>query len=232
VFCIVSVGVSILVTALFDVFAFGALLTHDLLIAGAIPTIILPMPVSFLIAMSQDLRRREKNFQITASRDDLTGLLNRRALLERTEHIFNLALRHGRPLSLCMVDFDHFKDINDSKGHAAGDAVLKHFARLAMEHLMNVDLVGRYGGEEFIIVMPETSAPAATRTLQRLRVILAANPAFDEGKPLPVTISAGLVALDGSTTHLCEFIKQADRMLYAAKRAGRDRITTNLPVCI
>ena len=174
----------------------------------------------------RELEREETidQLQQLAMADPLTGLPNRRAFAEIVSHHEAAAKRKGRTLTVAIADLDRFKRINDTYGHDAGDEVLRHAARLFRAELREADLVGRIGGEEFCIVLPETDIATARGVLDRVRRRFADTAALlPNGATLPVTISIGIAAMppDGSVEPV---LIAADRALYTAKRAGRNRI--------
>ncbi|MEO8506435.1 MAG: diguanylate cyclase [Betaproteobacteria bacterium] len=155
--------------------------------------------------------------------DALTGLANRRRLDQRLADEFGLALRHGRPLAVAMADLDHFKTVNDRFSHAVGDAVLRAIAKLLSAQVRHTDLVARFGGEEFVIVLVETDAAAALRVCEKLRAAVA-NHAWTAIHPaLALTVSIG-VCSDTSLPAHERMLAIADRNLYSAKAAGRNRV--------
>jgi diguanylate cyclase (GGDEF)-like protein/PAS domain S-box-containing protein len=160
-----------------------------------------------------------------AHTDVLTGAANRRHFLERAADMLQAAQRRGEPLALLMFDLDHFKSINDLMGHAAGDEVLRHFARCARDEMRERDLFGRLGGEEFAALLFDTGRATALAVAQRLLQHVRANPAHVAGQAVAYTVSAGVTAHQpghdaGSVSLLLD---RADRALYRAKAAGRDR---------
>lgn len=160
----------------------------------------------------------------SSNRDALTGIFNRKHFDERLRTEVAYAERHDVELSLILFDLDHFKQVNDALGHPAGDAVLRQVARLAEQTLRTEDVLARFGGEEFVVIARATSAAGALRLAERLRATVAAVPAIVEGRPVPVTISAGCAALDLATgASAAALVQAADASLYAAKRAGRNR---------
>ena len=158
--------------------------------------------------------------------DGLTGLNNRRYLDNHLKVLFNRAAARGRPLSLCMTDIDRFKQVNDTYGHAAGDEVLKEFAARIRSTVRGADLACRYGGEEFVVVMPDTDARSAAIIAERLRSIIESKPFVlrDSGIPLNITASLGIACNAAGTETPEQLLKQADRALYEAKNSGRNRV--------
>ncbi|MGH2726142.1 MAG: GGDEF domain-containing protein, partial [Actinomycetota bacterium] len=154
-----------------------------------------------------------------ASTDSLTGLGSRRHFYEMAEREFYLSRRSGHPLAAMMIDIDHFKTINDTFGHAAGDAVLQGVARQCMESLRAGDLIGRYGGDEIAIVLPNSTLDAAMATAGRIREkeVAMETPAGPVRATLSIGVSAGDVCSD-----LAELLARADLALYEAKQAGRN----------
>lgn len=160
-----------------------------------------------------------------ATRDQLTGMLNRREFDRIMAEEAERSQRFGQPLSLVMVDIDHFKAVNDTHGHPAGDAVLKEVAKILTAELRSVDRVARYGGEEFALILMQTGRPAAGEVAQRVVKAVASNPVVIEGGiTLKLTISAGVAVLPNDVSRIELLVGAADRSLYAAKRGGRNRV--------
>jgi len=157
--------------------------------------------------------------------DPLTGLYNRRHLFQIFEQEISRSARYKEPLSLLMLDLDHFKDINDTYGHMAGDYALQEIARLLKNNLRNCDLVGRYGGEEFIILLPEIDKDAAYGTADRIRAQLSRRTFHFEKNDFHITTSIGVAELDKvDSGALSRLIDAADNALYRAKSLGRNRV--------
>ena len=173
---------------------------------------------------TEELRRQKEAAEHAARIDPLTGLLNRRAFTEAAEAEIRQAQRYRLPLSLVGIDLDHFKSINDSLGHAGGDAVLQHFARLMTEQVRSVDFVGRLGGEEFVLLLPSTDAQAALQVTQRLCEAVAASRLPIQGREFSYTASFGVAEFDPHHPRLDELLGRADAALYEAKRQGRNRV--------
>jgi len=173
--------------------------------------------------------RLRDNAQLTvemAITDALTGLHNRRYMETHLATLVDQAAARGKPIAVLVVDIDFFKAVNDSHGHDAGDDVLREFALRIRKAIRNIDLACRYGGEEFVIVMPETDMAVATMVAERLRRRIASEPfAIQDGtRKLDVTISIGIAALDGPADNAAAILKRADMALYRAKRDGRNRV--------
>ena len=166
------------------------------------------------------LQRTTAQLYDQATRDALTGLSNRRHLLERGEHEMARARRERTPLSAIVLDLDHFKRVNDTLGHAGGDAVLRRTAELLRGTIRTADSVGRIGGEEFALVLPATALSGAMQLADALRRAVA----DDATMPVPVTISLGVTQLRADDGSLADVLRRADLALYRAKAAGRDRI--------
>ena len=167
----------------------------------------------------------QQSFELAVT-DQLTGLYNRRYLGNHLRALCDKAQDANRPITVMLLDIDHFKQINDQYGHDAGDLILKEFSRRIVENVRGIDLVCRYGGEEFVIVMPDTDHLFAQMAAERLRQDIAANPMpISNGVAVPVTVSIGL-AVAGADDHKSpqELIKQADIALYSAKDGGRNRV--------
>lgn len=158
--------------------------------------------------------------------DGLTGLHNRRYLDTHLRTLFARAKVRGRPLTLCITDIDRFKQVNDVYGHDAGDEVLKEFAGRIRSTVRGADLACRYGGEEFVVVMPDTPAEAAAAVAERLRGMIEARPfQLRSGEtPLMLTASMGIATLGPGIETPEQLLKQADRALYEAKNSGRNRV--------
>jgi two-component system, cell cycle response regulator len=158
--------------------------------------------------------------------DALTGLFNRRYMESHLATLIEQAKSRGKPLTALVLDIDYFKAINDSHGHDAGDDVLREFALRIRRSIRGIDLACRYGGEEFVIVMPETDMAVAAMVAERLRRRIAADPfAIQQGaRSIPVTISIGIAGVRGREDSAAALLKRADQALYRAKRDGRNRV--------
>lgn len=172
------------------------------------------------------LQQNEESRQVLealANKDGLTGLMNRRHFMQTAEMELQRAQRYRRPVTVAMADLDYFKRLNDTYGHAAGDAVLRAFAEQVRETLRQSDLVCRYGGEEFAFLFPEISPDETARLAERLRVACVAHAVpLPDGRSVTATVSIGLA--DASECPIEIALKNADEALYEAKRLGRNRV--------
>ena len=163
-------------------------------------------------------------------KDSLTGLPNRRAFRERGELLLAAATRYGHPLALACLDLDAFKTVNDTHGHAEGDAVLAAVGAVLQRQTRAADLVARLGGDEFALLLVETDAEAAAILLDRLRGLI---DAAMRAKRWPITVTIGAVAFAKPPPSLDEALRQADAVLYAAKRAGKNRVLlSRIDACV
>jgi diguanylate cyclase (GGDEF)-like protein len=167
--------------------------------------------------LQQELVAQGTRLEALLREDALTGLSNRRAILTQLGGMVSGARRHGHPLSIAVCDLDRFKAINDTYGHKTGDQVLIAAAHAISTHLRAEDQLGRLGGEEFLVLLPDTGAAAAGHFAERMRAEVAAAPT-----PVPVTVSIGIATWDDEAPE--ELLQRADEALYAAKDAGRDRV--------
>jgi diguanylate cyclase (GGDEF)-like protein len=175
-----------------------------------------------LLAMSKE--RTELRHKTAAMIDPLTGLLNRRAFLQDAEALLRQQISRDRPIGVLLIDLDHFKSINDRFGHATGDSVLQIFAKTAQENLRQTDLIGRLGGEEFVVVLADASIDNAYLVADRLRNAFAVNAAVLDGVVLHATASIGVSVIIDPAQDLAKLITLADQALYLAKARGRNRV--------
>jgi diguanylate cyclase (GGDEF)-like protein len=159
-----------------------------------------------------------------SERDALTGTLNRRSLLFRATDVLSKASELDVPVTLIMMDADHFKRINDEFGHQTGDAVLCHMVSRIRLHLRTDDLLGRFGGEEFVLILPGLDTDSAAQVAERIRVGLCSQPWQTEGTPVNLSISLGVACSDQHGYNFDLLLGAADRALYQAKALGRNRV--------
>lgn len=180
--------------------------------------------ISDWISYQNELLRSQTELQRLSQTDDLTQVPNRRNIMDRLSEELLVHKRKKRPLSLALLDIDHFKKINDSFGHHTGDAILREMAQLVSTMLRDYDTIGRYGGEEFMIVLPETSGEQAFRVADRLREGVERHEFLVNERAYRITVSLGLAGKEAEATpEIEELFKEADRCLYLAKASGRNR---------
>jgi len=172
----------------------------------------------------REITRQNRELQVLATRDPLTGVLNRRSLFEGMGTLLNETAESGAPLSCVMVDIDHFKSINDRFGHATGDKVIKLLAKILTDSVRTDDLVGRYGGEEFCVVLPGVDEPAAREIAERMRVTLHDPKSARFTSALRISASFGVATDTRGELPATALVDQADKALYQAKERGRNRV--------
>ncbi len=167
----------------------------------------------------------QRNLYHNAVRDGLTGIYNKRFMLERFEQEFAYATRHMRPLSVLVFDLDHFKVLNDTFGHAVGDLVLKGISGLVQQRIRLEDVLGRFGGEEFLLLMRETEARRGMMIAERIRVGIEEMVIYNESQPVRVTASMGVAtSVEPGIEESMDLFILADRRLYRAKESGRNKV--------
>jgi diguanylate cyclase (GGDEF)-like protein len=183
--------------------------------------------VTHFVTITTDISARkamEERLREMAVTDPLTGALNRRRFMELGQQEFHRIRRTGEPLSVLMLDIDHFKRVNDTRGHPAGDAVIKALANFAKQAVRALDTVARLGGEEFAALLPMTPQDAAAEVGERIRAIVAASPVAWEGVPIAFTVSIGAAQVTPATANFEALLANADQALYEAKHGGRNRV--------
>jgi diguanylate cyclase (GGDEF)-like protein len=181
--------------------------------------------VDELKEVNTELREANTRLDELSKRDDLTGVFNRRYLIESMTYEISRSRRYNTPLSFAMFDLDHFKDINDTYGHTTGDFVLKQFTSLMKKRTRKTDVLGRYGGEEFAIVLTETELESAIFFCEEIKELVSNFEFGFEHSPIKMTTSAGIASFAGKM-ELNDLIDMADKGLYKAKEAGRNRIVS------
>lgn len=201
-------------------------------LGGAFIVSVTPLPTENhqpdrFVHVARDITDRkifEERLHTLASTDGLTGIWNRRHFLHLAERELARTRRYGGECALIMIDIDHFKKVNDSYGHDVGDQTLKEVADIVRANLRQVDVFARFGGEEFVIALPETGVEQALLVGERLRRQIAEAALTDQSPPLHITISIGVAVAAAESADLTTVLKQADDALYAAKRNGRNRV--------
>jgi two-component system, cell cycle response regulator len=180
-----------------------------------------------ILELQGALVKAHRDLQFEAAHDNLTGLWNRGAIMDLLQRETQRTVRIGEPLGVIMADLDHFKQINDSYGHQIGDVVLREVARRLLQSVRNYDYVGRYGGEEFLVVLTACVPSDLIVTAERMRIYVSEKPVDTEAGPIPVTISIGLAAQRAAGPELPggeELVRAADSALYIAKARGKNRV--------
>jgi diguanylate cyclase (GGDEF)-like protein len=198
--------------------------SHSALNVGTALAVVALIALLHATLMAMVVARLIQQLRWRARHDGLTGLLNRRAMQEAIDEQLQRSRRAGDTFAVVMVDIDHFKSINDLHGHAAGDLALKHTAVLLQTHVRAVDRVGRFGGEEFIVLLPGVGLAQAAQVAEALRSHLAAQQMPREGEPLALSASFGVAEWKGPGEEPSRLLMRADEALYRAKRAGRNRV--------
>ncbi len=184
-----------------------------------------------ILMLEDKLVAAQQVLQFKASHDGLTGLLNRGAILETLQRELQRGCREKNPLGVLLLDLDHFKSINDQKGHDVGDEVLREASRRMLASVRSYDAVGRYGGEEFLILVPGCNSANACDRAEQIRVAIAGSPIETLGGLVRVSASIGVAsAVDGASWEADALVHAADVALYRAKRNGRNRVEFELPV--
>jgi diguanylate cyclase (GGDEF)-like protein len=178
-----------------------------------------------ILDLQEELLKAREALREQATHDGLTGLLNRTTILEKLDDELSRAVRTGTPVSVLMTDLDRFKSINDTHGHLAGDAVLHEAARRLKSAARRYDSVGRYGGEEFLVVLPGCDASHAALQAERMREAIAATPFLSPSQPISVTVSLGVACESHGDPEA--LVREADDALYEAKAQGRNRVVVH-----
>jgi diguanylate cyclase (GGDEF)-like protein len=188
-------------------------------------------PAELLVRVQATLRTKALRdaYAYDATTDALTGLLNRRGLATRAAEALSIAQRHARPLACLIVDLDHFKEVNDTFGHAAGDRALQATGHRIRDNVRASDVVARYGGEEFLLLLPEADEQGAHAVADKLRRVVAASPVEIEdvdgsSTAIALEVSVGVACWDAAMSDAEELYAAADRALYEAKGRGRNRV--------
>lgn len=181
--------------------------------------------VAYITTMfSADIRYGLQHAKLLSETDDLTGLYNTRGFAIAANRLFGQAMRYGRPASVLMVDSDNLKHVNDSHGHEAGNRLLRQLANAVQAELRATDVPARYGGDEFIVLLPETPPKGAMDVAERIRNAIGARPLALDGQQLSATVSIGVACYPEDGRTLDALAARADRALYHAKQQGRNRV--------
>ncbi len=183
-----------------------------------------------IIELQAELMSAQARLREQAMRDPLTGIWNRACILDTLERELDRARRSGSPLGLLLLDLDHFKQLNDTRGHQFGDLALRAFTQRIQSAVRSYDAFGRYGGEEFLILVPGCGEQDLVRQAERLRTAVAASPFDIDGAAVSLTVSIGATSVEpGVRASSIDLIRAADDALYEAKRTGRNRVVCKAP---
>lgn len=234
--CVTLSTMALLVAGALAETEIGPFLQQIFVVGVTVPVIVVMPFATVMIRLVRDLEAERVRAVETAGVDELTGLANRRTLVSGLERDLGLARRMRTQLTLALLDVDDFKSVNDTHGHAVGDALLRAVAAACRRTARSTDVVGRWGGEEFVIVLPDTGAQGAEVILERLRTAIGRT-TVDTGRagPLSRTVSIGAVTIDPACAHpgghsIHGLIAIADRAMYRSKVAGKDRLTVEVLV--
>jgi len=198
--------------------------------AGADDYLSKPIDASELrarILVGKRILELQESLSFAATHDFLTKIFNREEILAALKREVSRGQREGSPVAIILADLDHFKRVNDSFGHVIGDTVLKEVARRLQQDLRTYDLVGRYGGEEFLLILPNCNLLVAARRADEIRGLVSKDPVTATFEKIPVTVSMGVTVSDGAKVPSIEtLLQQADSALYKAKNKGRNRVET------
>jgi diguanylate cyclase (GGDEF)-like protein len=201
---------------------------HSLAFLGGFAAQIAPVIlVAYIVTMfSADIRYGLSRAKLLSETDELTGLLNMRGFSIAANRLFGQALRYNRAASVLMIDSDNLKAVNDNYGHEAGNRLLRQLTRLVQAELRYTDVLARYGGDEFVVLLPETPPNGAAEVAGRIRDAVASLPLDLNGQRLSCTVSIGVAAHPADGNSLDAIVARADRAMYAAKQSGRNRVVS------
>lgn len=195
-----------------------------LLLSGIIPLMIAPISLYNNFNLVHRLDNAEEQLRLLSHTDELTGVFNRRYFFEQAAREFERSKRHNHQFSVAILDFDNFKEINDMYSHLAGDAALMHVAQVCVSELRHIDTFARYGGDEFIFLLPDTNARQAKECLDRILEQVNASSVHYGGHAISIRASIGVSMFREAMTDLNDLMREADFALYAAKHQGGMRV--------
>jgi diguanylate cyclase (GGDEF)-like protein len=221
-FC--SIFFSIGLVAVLDLWVKGSIPREDVLIGAVIPAVLAPLMLFGFVRLSQQLARAESQLRTLAAEDPLTGVFNRRRFLELAGVEWARGTRHAHAQSLLVIDVDQFKTVNDEYGHLSGDQTLRHAADECRGCLRRTDLLGRWGGDEFVILLPETGVAGALRMAERIRHSIEGSEIRTPAGTVRITVSIGVAGRHLGIRSVDGMVADADAALYRAKTRGRNRV--------
>ncbi|HEY8084494.1 MAG TPA: GGDEF domain-containing protein [Methylophilaceae bacterium] len=221
---LLAVSGTIGMTAIYDLVIKHAIPREDLLIGALASATIAPLVIYWLATLSYELYKSEQRLSALSQKDPLTGAYNRRYFDEQSRIECARSHRYGQALSILMLDLDKFKQVNDTYGHAAGDEVLKSIVHVGLGALRKSDILARFGGEEFVVLLPHADIKEASMLAERLRKAIENTEIMADGAQLKVTVSIGVSILAASESDSIEMLSRADYAMYNAKHGGRNRV--------
>lgn len=205
---------------------------HGMIISFVVPLLASPGLSYYFFRLVHELENTKKQLEYLSRTDSLTKIYNRHHLLEKSMETMDTARKHKTNVSLLLLDLDKFKNVNDTYGHLAGDHTLAAFAQIAKKVIRKQDLFGRFGGEEFLILLPDSDLEQAITIADRIRQQISSTPIVVEEGNIQVTVSIGVVSTTAGKHTIDELIYFADMALYQAKNLGRNRYqVAELPAC-
>ncbi len=215
---------SIGMTAIYDLAIKHAIPHEDLLIGAMASATIAPLVIYWLATLSHELYQSEQRLSALSQKDPLTGAYNRRYFDEQSRIECARSHRYGQSLAILMIDLDKFKQVNDTHGHAAGDEVLKTIVQIGTKALRKSDVLARFGGEEFVVLLPHADIKEATMLANRLRKNIEEAEIKAGELELRVTVSIGVSIQAADESDITEMLSRADQAMYNAKHGGRNRV--------
>ena len=217
--CVLSFGIS----AILRLLIYGSIVWESMIFSLAIPLILTPFIGYFFVRLLFELDRTKSQLSVLSMTDDLTGLFNRRYFLDQAHKELTRAQRYGQVFSMLFIDLDDFKKNNDEYGHPAGDKILCMVANTCLHESREVDVLARYGGDEFAILIPGLQTQQAVQYADRLRKVLSDSITQYRGQTLRTTVSIGVVTWQKAISDMDALIYLMDRALYAAKQGGKNK---------
>ncbi len=223
---LLSVAASVVLATLALSITGNPVLPISIKISIFVPLVIAPAVTWPIIGLLLQIDRLEKKIRADSHFDELTGLMSRRYFFDNAEQYFGISLRYDKIFSILLLDLDHFKRVNDTYGHIAGDVALRSIGARFAEFKRESDIVGRFGGEEFIFLLPETESAQAVSFAEKLRKMTEKTLIEYQGVFIHLTLSVGIATFSPAShpESLIQLINEADKALYAAKKSGRNRV--------
>lgn len=217
---VVSVFISVIITIIINQLVTHEWFNYGVLIALVVSATLTPLLSLNTLKLLEQLDRIESQLKVLSITDDLTHVYNRRYFMELASHEFDQAKRYNQVFAVAMMDLDNFKDVNDGFGHQAGNHVLEELCRLCLAHIRASDTMARYGGDEFIFLLPNTDSNHAREGAERIRQMLLDRTLVFEGHEFRIRVSIGVAIFNAEDQNLDDLLKRADKALYQVKNSG------------